>query len=94
MPSFNRLTHRTIGKLSLITLVIALTGCDSMHKLGQHVTNPNTVCTPSAAYGQGFQDGRRALAVHSDFAATCPTNNLTIDDAYRSGYLAGQASQH
>ncbi len=88
-------TFELVTKLAIsVSFVTLLNSCSAVHYIGKRLNSQDTLCTPAAAYGQGHQDGQRKLAFNSHYAANCPTNNIQINNAYRNGYIAGQANQH
>ena len=91
---------KRIGTLTILLCTLigilfigALTGCSTYDYLSGHLNSEDTLCSPSAAYHQGFQDGRRSLALLTNFANSCPSNSTALNSAYQNGYLAGQNSR-
>ena len=82
-----------IYTLISVLFVSILTGCSTYNYLSGHLNSEDTLCSPSAAYHQGFQDGRRSLALLTNFANSCPSNSTALNSAYQNGYLAGQNSR-
>lgn len=97
MQIFIKLTklrdYHVVILLSSIVFISALTGCSTYDYLSNHLNSQDTLCSPSAAYHQGFQDGQRSLALLTNFADSCPSNSTVLNSAYRNGYLAGQSSR-
>lgn len=94
--NLSKRTQITLVSWGIVSLFVSssLMGCSETNYFTNRLNSQETLCTPAASYHQGFEDGRRALGMQSNFADTCPSNNIAIQSAYRDGYIAGQSEQH
>ena len=79
--------------ISLVFIFIGLTGCSAFDFAKDRLNSTDALCSPASAYNQGLEDGRRGLAMHSDYASICPSNNIAINNAYLDGYMSGMSNR-
>ncbi|WP_299495806.1 hypothetical protein [uncultured Shewanella sp.] len=65
----------------LLIVIISLSGCAQMQQdwIAQH-------CNHQAAYSQGINDARHELDMQPNYAESCPTSQVKLNQAYRQGY--------